>query len=81
VAQLRPALDGVHAAFAALAEGRGRPSGTLRLSVLRLAMTWVLEPMLAEFLRTYPELRLDITVEDAFVRIAERRYDGALSAR
>lgn len=76
--QLRPAMEGVHAAFESLDEVRGRPAGTLRLNVPRLAGRQVLEPMLAAFLAEYPELRLDITYDDAFTNIVEQGFDAGI---
>ena len=76
--QLRPAMDGVHAAFESLDEVRGRPVGTLRLTVPRLAGRSVLEPIMAPFLTEYPELRLDVTYDDAFANIVEKGYDAGI---
>lgn len=78
LSHLRPALEGVHAAFESLDEARGRPVGTLRLNVPRLASSWVLEPLLASFLTEYPELRLDISTEDGFTNIVEGGYDAGI---
>jgi DNA-binding transcriptional LysR family regulator len=78
VAQLRPAMDSVDAAFQSLEEVRGRPAGTLRLNVPRLASTSVLEPIVAPFLAAHPELRLDITVDDAFTSIVEQGFDAGI---
>ena len=78
LSQLRPAMDGVHAAFEALDEVRGRPVGTLRLNVPRLASGWVIEPILAAFLAAYPELRLDIATDDGFVNIVEQGFDAGI---
>jgi DNA-binding transcriptional LysR family regulator len=57
---------------------RGRPAGTLRLNVPRLASTSVLEPIVAPFLAAHPELRLDITVDDAFTSIVEQGFDAGI---
>src|SRR4051812_12227804 len=56
VAQLRPALDQVSAAFASVGELRDRPAGLLRISVSRIACAHVIEPVLARFLAEYPEI-------------------------
>jgi DNA-binding transcriptional LysR family regulator len=78
LAQLRPAMDGVYAAFESLDEVRGHPTGTLRLNVPRLASTSVLEPILAPFLAAHPALRLDITIDDAFTSIVEKGFDAGI---
>ncbi|MCY1023585.1 LysR family transcriptional regulator [Pyxidicoccus sp. MSG2] len=78
LAQLRPAMQGIHAAFESLDAVRGRPAGTLRLSIPRLASMMVVEPILAAFLAEYPELRLDVAVEDGLTRIVERGFDAGI---
>jgi len=78
LAQLRPAMEGVHAAFESLDEVRGRPVGTLRLNVPRLGSKWVLEPILAPFMAAYPELRLDIAIDDGFTSIVEGGFDAGI---
>jgi DNA-binding transcriptional LysR family regulator len=78
LAQLRPAMNGVYAAFESLDQVRGRPTGTLRLNVPGLASKLVLEPVLAEFLATHPELRLDITIDDGFTDIVDKGFDAGV---
>ncbi|MEZ4450192.1 MAG: LysR substrate-binding domain-containing protein [Nannocystaceae bacterium] len=78
LAQLRPAMAGVDAAFEALDEVRGRPAGTLRLNVPRLAARWVLEPVLAPFLAAHPEIRLDIVTDDGFTDIVAQGFDAGV---
>jgi DNA-binding transcriptional LysR family regulator len=75
IARLKPALDGVYQAFDAVAELRDRPMGVLRLSVPRLGYQQVLAPRLREFLTQYPEIRLDVAIDDALVDIVEQGYD------
>src|SRR3954464_8441506 len=75
VARLRPALDDVHSAFESLSELRDRPAGTLRLNVPRLAYERLIEPHLPAFLAAYPEISLDIVVDDAFANIIESGCD------
>lgn len=78
LARLRPALAGVDEAFEALGELRDRPAGTLRLAVSRLAYVQVLAPKLAAFLAAYPDIDLDIAVDDAFVDIVETGFDAGI---
>jgi DNA-binding transcriptional LysR family regulator len=78
LARLRPALAGVHAAVESLDEVRGRPSGTLRLNVPRLASQWVVAPLLAPFLAAHPGLRLDIAIDDGFTNIVDAGFDAGI---
>ena len=78
LAQLKPAMAGVHAAFASLDELRGRPMGTLRLNVPRMASRALLEPILAAFLAAHPELRVDVTLDDGLVDIVAGGFDAGI---
>jgi DNA-binding transcriptional LysR family regulator len=78
VAQLRPALDQVSAAFASVGELRDRPAGLLKLSVSRVACAQVIEPVLARFLAEYPEISIEIAVDDGLTNIVERGLDAGI---
>lgn len=78
LAQLKPAMEGVHAAFESLDEVRGRPAGVLRLNVPRVASRLVVEPLLAAFLAEYPELQVDVSIDDGFTDIVEQGFDAGM---
>lgn len=78
VARLEPALQGVQDAFESLGELRDRPAGLLRLSVPREAYESVVAPKLPPFLATYPDIRVDIAIDDAFIDIVARGFDAGL---
>jgi DNA-binding transcriptional LysR family regulator len=78
IARVRPALASVHDAFDDLDELRDRPAGLLRLTVPRLGYEQVLAPRLAEFMARYPDIRLDASIDDAFVDIVEQGFDAGL---
>jgi len=74
-AQLRPALSSLEAALESVNAHRERPTGTIRLMVPRVAFRMFIEPMLARFHVRYPEVVLDLTIEDALVDIVEHGFD------
>lgn len=78
VAQLRPALEQVNAAFAAVGELRDRPAGLLKLSVSRVGYAHVIEPVLAEFLATYPDISIELAVDDGLTNIVEQGLDAGI---
>jgi DNA-binding transcriptional LysR family regulator len=78
IARLKPAIDGVREAFEALGELRDRPAGLLRLTVPRLAYRQFLAPKLAAFLAAYPDVDLDVSVDDAFTDIVEQGFDAGV---
>jgi DNA-binding transcriptional LysR family regulator len=78
VARLRPAVGEVHDAVAALAELRDRPAGTLRLAVSTIACRRFIEPSLAAFLARYPDIVLEVLVEDGLTDIVGRGFDAGI---
>ena len=78
IAQLRPAIDGIHVAFESLAELRDRPAGVLRLSVPRIAHELVLAEKMGAFLAAYPDIALDIDIDDAFTDIVKQGFDAGI---
>jgi DNA-binding transcriptional LysR family regulator len=82
--RLAPALGEVEAAIDVVNAFRGRPAGTLRLNVPATVARLVLPSIVASFLKTYPDIRLEVIVEDGFVDVlaagcdAGVRYDERL---
>lgn len=78
LARLRPAVHDVHGAFAELDELRDRPAGTLRLAVSTIACRRFIEPNLSAFLTRYPDIQLDVIVEDGLTDIVQRGFDAGI---
>lgn len=78
VSRLRPALADVQRAYESLDELRDRPAGTLRLTLSRIAARQIVEPMLGAFTAAYPEIRLELAVEDGLTDIVERGFDAGI---
>jgi DNA-binding transcriptional LysR family regulator len=75
-ATLRPALDEVRAAVAAVGELGEAPQGLLRLHLTTGAETYFNGPLLAGFLARYPHVRLDLAVSEVAVDIVAEGYDA-----
>src|SRR3954447_9186945 len=75
---LRPALEDISAELAALGELREKPAGTVRITTSRHAATSILWPALARFLPAYPDIRVEITVEEGLTDIIAGRYDAGV---
>ncbi len=82
--RLGPALGEVVAAMDVVNAFRDRPTGTLRLNVPATVARLVLPSIVAPFLKAYPDIRLEVIVEDGFVDVlaagcdAGVRYDERL---
>lgn len=73
-----PALEQFATALNALEEMRGQPTGMLRISLPRTALTSIIAPLMAEFCSTYPQICLDLVAEDRFVDLVGERFDAGI---
>ncbi|WP_428395036.1 LysR family transcriptional regulator [Lichenicoccus sp.] len=75
LSQVRPALAALESAFDhARRAGRG-PSGTVRVHCFRAAADLFIAPILASFHEAYPDIVLDLTVDDAVVDLVQGGFD------
>lgn len=75
---LGPALADVRTALGAVGELRDRPRGLLRLAVSSIAERFLAGPLLAGFVAAYPEVRLDVTVDDTAADLVAAGLDAAV---
>jgi DNA-binding transcriptional LysR family regulator len=78
LANLNGGFSQIEAGLEALNRFRGKPAGRLKLNVLTDAARLLLGPALAGFMAKYPEVTLEIVVEDGFVDIVEGGYDAGI---
>ena len=78
LARIGPAVTQVIEASEDMNVLQGRPAGTLRLNAARVSVTLVLQPILAEFLKEYPNIELELTNDEGFVDIVERGFDAGV---
>ncbi|PBC05461.1 LysR family transcriptional regulator [Mesorhizobium sp. WSM3860] len=76
--RLRPALSEIDLALETAVEARDRPAGNLRLTVPRTAAHLVLTPRLAAFAAAYPEIVLELVIEDRFTDVVEGGFDAGV---
>ena len=76
--RVRPAAAEIAEAFDSLTDLRERPAGLLRLSVPRVALPLVIEPALPDFRRAYPDVAVDIDVNDAAVDLTSNNLDAGI---
>jgi len=76
--RLTPALADMEAALDVLNHFRDRPAGTLRLNVPAGVARTVLPPILFRFLQQYPDIRVEVTVEDSFVDLPSAGCDAGI---
>jgi DNA-binding transcriptional LysR family regulator len=76
--RLVPALGGVNAALDVVNAFRGRPTGTLRLNVPMTVARLVLPAIVPPFLKAYPDIRLEVIVEEGFVDVLAAGCDAGV---
>ena len=76
--RLVPALGEVEAAIDVVNSFRDRPAGTLRLNVPAAVARLVLPSIVAPFLKTYPDIKLVVIVEDSFVDVVAAGCDAGI---
>lgn len=79
--RLRPVLDDLDAALDAIADDRGRPSGTLRINVNEAAGRMLIGTVVPRFLECCPEMELDLVCEGRLVDIVEGGFDAGVRLR
>ena len=77
-ASLLAASSQIDDAFTALTRFRDRPAGTLRLTVPRALGALVLKGLAPRFQRAYPDVSLDISLDDGEVDLLEQGYDAGI---
>ena len=73
-----PRLDEIDAELAALGELRDKPAGTVRITAGEHAAETILWPVLETLLPGYPDVKVEITIENSLTDIAAERYDAGV---
>src|SRR5215217_9095887 len=75
---LGPAFDEIEATLAALGELRDKPSGTIRITAAEHAADTILWPALERLLPAYPDIRVEVHVDNTLSDLVARRYDAGI---
>ncbi len=78
LARVRPALHEIASAMEAVNEFRDTPTGSLRITASEKAQRF-LSPVLSEFLRRYPDMRLELNTEQRLIDIVAEGFDAGIS--
>jgi DNA-binding transcriptional LysR family regulator len=75
---LGPAFDGIDAALAALGGLREKPSGNIRIAAGEHAVDTILWPVLERFLPDYPDIKVEVVVDNGLTDIVGGRFDAGV---
>src|SRR5215211_5074420 len=68
-----PRFEEIEAELAALSEFREKPAGTIRITAARHAVDTLLWPKLAKFLRQYPDIKVELFIDNGLTDIVAQR--------
>ena len=78
LAGIGPRFEEIEAELAALSALREKPAGTIRINAGEHAAETILWPALAEFLPRYPDIKVELTVDNGLANIVAERYDAGV---
>lgn len=76
--RLSPTLADIEVALDDINQFRARPSGRLRLNVPGIVARCILPPIATAFLAAYPDIQLEVTVNDALVDMVAEGHDAGV---
>ncbi len=73
-----PRLDEIEAEIAAISELREKPAGTIRITATEYAADAIVLPKIAKLLRSYPDIKIEISIDYGLTDIVGQRYDAGV---
>ena len=77
-AEISPALGVIRSAIEGINRHRETPAGVLRINSSANAARQVLAPVVFEFLRRFPEMKVDLVAEDRLIDIVAEGFDAGV---
>src|SRR5713226_6988191 len=73
-----PRFEEIEAELTALSDLREKPAGTIRITTAEHAANTILWPKLANVLPKYPDIKVEIIIEQGLIDIVAERYDAGV---
>ena len=70
-----PRIEEIDASLAALSDFRDKPAGVIRITATDHPVETVIWPKLRKLLPSYPDIKVEVTVDYGLSNIVEERYD------
>jgi DNA-binding transcriptional LysR family regulator len=77
-ARVSPAFQDIDDALEDLNHFRGKPAGTLRFNAARQSAQLVLMPIVTRFLSAYPEINVEVVVDDGLIDMVSAGFDAGI---
>ncbi len=81
LAQIAPAFSAIASAVEDVNAFRQHPHGSLRINAPRIAAQRVFTPIFQRFARDYPDVTLEVALNDGFVDIVKEGFDAGVRLR
>jgi DNA-binding transcriptional LysR family regulator len=78
LADMQPLLEGIDKAVDAVNQFRDTPMGCLRLTASRFAAVMIVGPLIGSFLTEYPDIKVELFVDDSQSDIVSGRFDAGI---
>ncbi|PSJ52596.1 LysR family transcriptional regulator [Kumtagia ephedrae] len=78
LARVGPAATEIAAAISDTVDMAGEPAGLLRITVPRIAVPLVVEPVVPALRRSHPRVAIEVSVDDAAVDLPARGFDAGI---
>jgi DNA-binding transcriptional LysR family regulator len=78
LARVSPALREIEGAMEDVNEFRDTPAGTLRINAKERAAHQILRPVIAKYLRRYPDMQVELTMEGRAIDIVAEGFDAGI---
>lgn len=75
---LSPRIHEIESDVDALMALRDKPSGTIRITLSDHACDWIVWPRLKQMLRDYPDIAVELNIDNGFRNIVEERFDAGV---
>jgi DNA-binding transcriptional LysR family regulator len=73
-----PHFEEIEAQLVALSELRDKPAGTIRIAAADYAIKYVLWPKLEKFLPKYPDIKVELILDNGLTDIVTERFDAGV---
>lgn len=78
LSNIQPLFDEIENKIASLNEFRSAPRGALRITATDEALTYFLRPKLANFLKKYPDIAIEVSTDMKLVDIVDESFDAGI---
>jgi DNA-binding transcriptional LysR family regulator len=75
---LAPRIQDIENDVDALMVFRDKPSGTVRITLSDHALNWIVWPKLKPVLQDYPDIHVELNIDNGFRNIVEERFDAGV---